>query len=191
MTNLGLQVYGGHGYIQDYPMEQYVRDARISQIYEGTNGIQALDLVGRKLPSHMGRYARHFFHPLDQFIQTHRQDDNLKEFMEPLEKSFIRLQQATSTLAQKSLKNPEEAGAGATDYLKMFGLVACAYLWAKTVVIALPKIKGDEKDFYESKVSTARFFMLKLLPQTSSLLSAIVAGSKPLMDIKEEAFGPF
>ena len=191
ISNIGLQVYGGHGYIQDYPMEQYVRDARISQIYEGTNGIQALDLVGRKLPAHMGRYARHFFHPVDQFIQTHRDNDTLKEFIEPLEKSFVRLQQATATLAQRSLKKPEEAGAAATDYLKMFGLVACAYLWAKTVVIALPKIESDDKDFYESKVHTARFFMVKLLPQTSSLLSTIMAGSKPLMALQDKDFGPF
>ena len=191
ITNLGLQVFGGHGYIRDYGMEQYVRDARIAQIYEGTNGVQALDLTGRKMPAHMGRYLRPFFQGVSQFIEEHQEDTALQEFIEPLAKSFGRLQQITVMIAQKSLANPDEAGSASTDYLKMFGLVACAYLWVRAVLIARQKVQGDEKTFYEGKISTARFFMQKILPQTSSLFASMASGAGPVMDIPQEAFGPF
>ena len=191
ITNLGLQVFGGHGYIRDYGMEQYVRDARIAQIYEGTNGVQSLDLAGRKMPAHMGRYLRPFFHFVSQFIEDQQQDKSLQEFIDPLAKAFGRLQQATLTIAQKGIKAPDEAGAASTDYLKMFGLVASAYLWVRAVLVARQKTESNEKVFYEGKIATARFFMQKLLPQTSSLNASIMAGAHPLMDIPQEAFGPF
>lgn len=191
ITNLGLQVFGGHGYIRDYGMEQYVRDARIAQIYEGTNGVQSLDLVGRKLPAHKGRYLRPFFHGVSQFIEEQQEDEDIKEFIEALSKAFGRLQQATIAIAQRGIKAPEEAGAASADYLKMFGLVASAYLWVRAVLIARQKTESSEKVFYEGKIATARFFMEKLLPQTSSLFASIMAGSHPLMDMPQEAFGPF
>jgi alkylation response protein AidB-like acyl-CoA dehydrogenase len=191
VASLGVQVYGGHGYIHEYGMEQYMRDARIAQIYEGTNGVQALDLVGRKIPTATGRYLRRFFHPVYEYIQEKQNDELLAEFIGPLQKVFDRLQQATIALAQRGLSNPNEIGAAASDYLRMFALTAHAYLWTKACEVAFTKQASNEKAFYESKIETARFFMQKLLPQTSSLFACIMAGSKPLMKITEEEFGPF
>jgi hypothetical protein len=184
VSNLALQVYGGHGYIQESGMEQFVRDARICQIYEGANGIQALDLIGRKLSAHTGRFLRRFFHPIQEFIERHLKNENLKEFIEPLAKAFGYLQQATVTLAQRARGNPDEAGAAATDYLRLFALVSLAYLWCRAVMIA--QDKGE--NFYEAKIHTARFFMHKILPQSSSLFRTIMAGSKSLMTMDENLF---
>ena len=123
-ANHGMQVLGGHGYIREWGMEQYARDARIAQIYEGTNGIQALDLAGRKMPAHAGRYLRRFFHPVLSFIEAHEEDERMGEFILPLSKAFGRLQQCTAELARRGLSDPTEIGAGATDYLRLFGLTA-------------------------------------------------------------------
>ena len=187
-TNLGMQVFGGHGFIREHGMEQYVRDCRIAQIYEGTNGIQALDLVGRKLPAHAGRYLRRFFHPVSAFIEAKVEDPELGEFVQPLAKAFVRLQQATAQVARAGMGNPDEAGAAATDYLRLFGLTALAYLWARMAEVSLPKLGDDPDGFYTAKVGTARFFMERLLPQTGGLLSAILAGGKSMMAFDEAAF---
>lgn len=191
VANLAIQVLGGHGYIKEYGLEQFARDARISQIYEGTNGVQALDFVGRKLPAHMGRYLRQFFHPALAFIKEHEANPVLTEFLPLFTKAVTRLQQATTYLATASLKNADEAGAASVDYLRLFALTVHAYLWARAVLVATPKLSSDESVFYQSKIDTARFFYTKLLPQGSSLYANIMAGAKPLMDMKEEAFGPF
>ncbi len=191
VASLGVQVYGGHGYIHEHGMEQYMRDARIAQIYEGTNGVQALDLVGRKIPTATGRYLRRFFHPVHDYIQEKQGNALLAEFVGPLQKVFDRLQQATISLAQRGLSNPDEIGAAASDYLRLIALTAHAYLWTKACEVAYAKRTGQESAFYESKIATARFFMQKILPQTSSLFACIMSGSKPLMEMKEEAFGPF
>jgi butyryl-CoA dehydrogenase len=187
-ANLGMQVFGGHGYIREHGMEQYVRDARIAQIYEGTNGIQALDLVGRKLPAHTGRYLRRFFHPLAAYIEAHQADDQLIEFIQPLTKAFGRLQRASAWIAQSGLSNPEQAGAAATDYMRLFGLTALAYLWTRMAEISLAKRNGEEHRFYQAKIDTARFFMQRLLPQSGALFSAILAGSDSIMSFDDEAF---
>jgi alkylation response protein AidB-like acyl-CoA dehydrogenase len=189
-VNLGLQCFGGHGYIREHGMEQYVRDARITKLYEGTSGIQALDLVGRKLPRKMGRLLRQFFHPLDQFIQDSMSDPEMKEFVMPLAKSFARLQQATAWIAEQGLKNPDQAGAASMDYLKMFGLVALGYMWARMAKISGAKLAngGDDHAFHERKVALARFFMAKSLPETSSLLSKITAGADLLMALDADQF---
>ncbi|OHC79595.1 MAG: acyl-CoA dehydrogenase [Rhodospirillales bacterium RIFCSPLOWO2_12_FULL_58_28] len=187
-ANLGVQVYGGHGYIRENGMEQYVRDARITQIYEGANGIQALDLVGRKLGAHTGRYLRSFFHPVAAFIEAHQGDGAMEEFIGPLAKSFSRLQLATGRIAQKGLADPEEAAAAATDYLKLFALTALAYVWAMMAKSASAKADNDPTGFYKNKTATARFFMQRLLPQTGGLLSAIMSGKSAVMDFDEEAF---
>jgi alkylation response protein AidB-like acyl-CoA dehydrogenase len=188
ITNLAMQIYGGHGYIQETGVEQFVRDARIAQIYEGANGIQALDLIGRKLSANTGRYLRRFFHPVQEFVDQYSQDESLKEFVEPLAKALGRLQQVTMTIAQKSLVNPDEAGAAATDYLRLFALVTLAYLWCQAVIVSKDKIGQGEDDFYEAKIHTARFFMTKILPQSSSLFATIMVGSKPLMAMKDKLF---
>ena len=188
-ANLGVQVMGGHGYIREHGMEQLVRDARITQLYEGANGIQALDLVGRKLGMHVGRLLRRFFHPVSAFIEAHASDPRMAEFVLPLAKAFGKLQQATAHIAQVGLKDPDEAGAAASDYLKLFALTAFAFMWAKTAAVALPKAgAGEEAGFYDAKLATARFFMARMLPETSSLLTVITSGAKPLMALEAEAF---
>ncbi|WP_010301233.1 acyl-CoA dehydrogenase C-terminal domain-containing protein [Candidatus Odyssella thessalonicensis] len=188
-ANLGMQIYGGHGYIQEWGMEQFVRDARIAQIYEGTNGIQALDLVGRKMPAHTGRYLRRFFHPLETYLKERETNAELAEFIQPFAKAFGRLQQATVNIAIKALGNPDEAGAAATDFLKLFGLVSLAYLWCRTVEVAMSKLGQGEDDFYEAKIHMARFFMNKILPQSSALFAQIMAGAKALMGPDDKHFG--
>jgi len=185
-TGLGMQVLGGHGYIREWGMEQYVRDAKIAQIYEGTNGIQALDLVGRKMPAHAGRYLRRFFHPVAAWIEANAENEALAEFVVPLSKAFGRLQRTTGAIAAAGMANPFEAGAAATDYLRLFGLTALAFVWARTAAIALPKAATDP--FYQAKLITARFYMQKLLPQTSALASAILAGGKTLREFDDAAF---
>ena len=187
-TNRGMQVYGGHGYIHEHGMEQLVRDARIAQIYEGANGIQALDLVGRKLPQGTGRLLRRFFHPVAAFIEENQSEAALGEYLLPLAKAFARLQQATAWVAQQGLKDPEEAGAAASDYLKLFALTTLAYLWARMAKESLARLDDDDTGFYEAKLATARFFMTRLLPESNALFAAITAGKGPVMDLAEAAF---
>jgi len=186
--NIGMQVMGGHGYIREWGMEQLVRDGRITLLYEGTNGIQALDLVGRKLPMHMGRLLRTFFHPVDAYIRARLEKPELAEFVLPLAKAFGRLQQSSALLAQKGLADPEEAAAGASDYLRLFGLVAYAYLWARMAELALGKTEGADAAFYRGKLATARFFIARLLPESTALAALIGAGAKTLMALEAEAF---
>ncbi len=190
VSNLMMQVYGGHGYIAEWGMEQYARDARIAQIYEGTNGIQALDLVGRKMPQNFGRLLRRFFHPVQEFINEHQANTDMQEFIFPLAKSFMKLQQATAIIAQKGMKNPDEAGAASVDYLRQFALVAMAYMWCRMVMVAKEKLENGEGDkaFYESKIHTAEFFMTRMLPEADARFKMVMAGSKPLMQMDKAAF---
>ena len=188
ITNMGLQVYGGHGYIRENGVEQYVRDSRIAQIYEGANGVQALDLVGRKVPAHTGRYLRQFFHPVQSWIESHAFTPALQPFVMPLAKAFGRLQLATGHIAQVGLKNPNEAAAASSEYLRLFGLVALGYLWARMVEVALTHGNGADQGFYDAKVATARHYMERILPQTGSLFAAIMAGASTMMDFPDEAF---
>jgi len=187
-TNLGMQVMGGHGYIREWGMEQLVRDCRIALIYEGTNGIQALDLVGRKMPMHMGRLLRRFFHPVDAYIRERMNKPELAEFVMPLARAFSRLQQVSALLAQKGTSDPEEAASAATDYLRFFGLVALAYLWARAAEISLGKADDADALFYKGKLATARFFMTRLLPETAALAAQIGAGASTVMALEAEAF---
>ncbi len=177
-ANLAIQVYGGHGYIAEYGVEQYARDARIAEIYEGTNGIQALDLVGRKMGQGYGRLLRQFFHPCSKFIEEEMGNAEMQEFVMPLAKAFAKLQQSSAFIAQKGLKDPNEAGAASTDYLRQFALVALAYMWCRMVKISLPK---QDEDFYAAKIMTARFFMTRMLPEAESRFRMVMAGAAPLM----------
>ncbi len=189
-TNLALQIYGGHGYIREYGMEQFVRDARIAQIYEGANGIQALDLVGRKLPAEGGRMLRFFFHPLSARLERTTADPALKEFAEPLSVAFARLQQVSQYIAAKAMVNPDEAGAASSDYLRMFGLVALGDMWLRMAEVAIGKLPtaNGNRTFYEAKVKTARFFMTKMLPEVHGLFARIMAGAGPVMALEAEGF---
>ena len=179
VANLGLQVLGGHGYIRDNGQEQLVRDVRITQIYEGTNGIQALDLAGRKLTQDNGRLLRSFFHPVADYIGADKPE--LAEFIQPLSEAFGRLQQATSFIAER----PEETGAAAADYLQLFGLTALAYLWARMAEIARAK---QDDDFHRAKLATARFYMQRILPRSLAMHAGIMAGRGSVMGLEEKSF---
>jgi alkylation response protein AidB-like acyl-CoA dehydrogenase len=190
-ANLGVQIYGGHGYIVDHGMEQFVRDARIAMIYEGTNGIQALDLVGRKLPANMGRSLRRFFHPVAQFIEAQLQDPEVGTLVQSFAKAFGALQLATGFIAQKSFADPEEAGAASTDYLRMLGLVALGFMWVRMAKVAaekLPSASGEDAAFYQAKRKTAAFFIDRILPQAGALLYTIKAGKASMMALEDAAF---
>ena len=189
-ANLGLQIYGGHGYIVDHGMEQFVRDARIAMIYEGTNGVQALDLVGRKLPAHMGRLLRRFFHPVAEFIDAHAKDPKIGALVQSFAKIFGALQLASGFIAQKSLADPEEAGAASSDYLRMFGLVALGFMWVRMAKVASEKLATATEDaaFYQAKHKTATFFIDRILPQAGALLYVIKAGKESIMALDEAAF---
>jgi hypothetical protein len=189
-ANLAVQTYGGHGYIRDHGMEQLVRDARIAMIYEGTNGIQALDLVGRKLPANMGRSLRRFFHPVSEFIEAHSNHPQLGKLVQSFGRAFGALQLATGFIAEKGLADAEEAGAAATDYLRLFGLVALGFMWLRMAVIAAEKAPqgGPDEEFYQSKLATARFFVERILPQAGALLFTIKAGKTSLMEMADAAF---
>ena len=189
-ASIGMQVYGGHGFIRDHGMEQYVRDSRISMIYEGTNGVQALDLVGRKMPAHMGRYLRSFFHPVLEEIDAAIDDDRLADLVQPLSKAFGGLQLCTGEIAQKSLRDPEEAGAAATDYLRLFGLVALGVMWLRSAKVAHAALDGgcDDPAFYKAKLVTAQFYMTRILPQAAGLVAAIRSGKSAMMALDEMAF---
>ena len=189
-ANQAVQVHGGHGYVHEWGVEQLVRDARITQIYEGTNGIQALDLVGRKLGQDMGRLLRRFFHPVSEWLQAHAADPALAPYVGPTAKAFGRLQQATLSVAQRGLARPEEAAAAATSYLRLFSLVAFAFMWCRMAEVAarkLPQANGDA-GFYEAKLAVGRFFMTRVLPQHSAHFQAVMDGADTMMEVPAEAF---
>ncbi len=180
-AHLAMQCFGGYGYIREYGIEQYARDARITMIYEGTNGVQAMDLVGRKLPYNTGEYLGAFFHPVQEFIDAHGDDPQMKEFIAPLARHVEYLRKATLWLAKEGIANPNAAAAGATEYLKMFGLVMFAFIWARQAKLSLAAMGERHGDaFYQDKLVTARFFMARVLPQTLSLLAQITAGAEPI-----------
>ena len=182
-ANLGVQVFGGHGYIRANGQEQLLRDARITQLYEGTNGIQALDLLGRKVLQL--RLLTSFSDPLAAFIAEQRGNAAMAEFIAPLGNALALLRQAADDIASRAAKNPDEVGAAANDFLRLFALTALAYLWARAAAVAIPK---SNDAFYRAKLTTARFYMQRILPQTLSLHAAIMAGASPVMELDEAMF---
>ncbi len=187
-TVLGQQVFGGHGYIREHGMEQLVRDARIAQIYEGTNGVQAMDLVGRKLNAENGRYLSTYLEIISGYIAENENDAALQEFIQPLVEALSHLQQATDWLARAARNNMDEVGAAAYDYLRLAGLVTLAFMWAQMAQTALAASQHSDELFYKSKLKTARFFMQRLLPQTASLNTTIQSGAALMMDYEENEF---
>ncbi len=184
IASLAMQCYGGHGYIRDHGMEQYVRDARISMLYEGTNGIQALDLVGRKLPQDGGRLLTRFLDPVLAFIEANG-DEEMQKFVAPLQAAVEHLQMATGYVMEAAMSDHDEIGAASVEYLRLFGLVALGFMWARMAKIALPKAGTP---FYRAKLGTARFYMQRLLPQTGALLAAIEAGAAVMMAFEDADF---
>ena len=183
------QMFGGHGYIAEWGMEQFVRDARIAMIYEGANGIQALDLVGRKLPRDGGRAAMAFFGEVAAFAKEHGADEAMKPYVGPLSNALGHLQQATMWLMNNAMAKPDNAGAGATDYMQLFGLTAFAYMWAKMAKVAQDKIAAEGATPYlTTKLVTGRFFMERMLPETTVHLARIQTGAATTMELPAEAF---
>lgn len=190
-ANLALQCFGGHGYIREMGMEQFVRDARITQIYEGANGIQALDLVSRKLVVGEGRLVRRFFDLVSAFVAEHDADAAMAEYVKPLVETLGELEQTTALIMERGTQDPDEAGAASSDYLKMYSLVTLGYLWARMASVARGKLgSGDaERDaFLERKLITARFFMGRVLPEVHALAAKIAAGGESIMALDADAF---
>jgi len=185
----GLQVHGGSGFTAEWGVEQTLRDARITQIYEGTNGIQALDLVGRKLAMNGMRPINTFFAELDEFIADHEGDADLKFAVDGLKSVKEKLQKATNWLVEKGLENFDNAGAASTDYLHLFGLTCMAYMWAKMAKTANAKVKAGESDpMYASKLVCAKYFVERWLPQADAHLARVETGAETLMALDAEAF---
>ena len=184
-----MQVHGGSGFTEHFPVSQYLRDCRIALIYEGTNGIQALDLVGRKLAADGGRGVMGFFAELDGFIAANEADADLKPFTEGLAKAKAELQEATLWLMQNGLANPDNAGAASTDYMHLFGLVALAYMWAMMAKAANAKIAGGATDpIYAEKLAVGRYYIARVLPETTGRLAKLKTGAETLMALPADAF---
>jgi acyl-CoA dehydrogenase len=188
---MAQQVFGGHGYIEEHGMSQFVRDARIAQIYEGANGIQALDLVGRKLGMNGGRAVQAFFKEVGEFCEENRADADMAPFTKALKKGLNDLQAATMWLMQNAMARPDNAGAASTDYMHLFGLVSLGYMWAQMVKAAQSKLaEGADgaATFYENKIVTGRYFMERVMPETSAHLARISTGADTMMALPAEAF---
>jgi acyl-CoA dehydrogenase len=187
---MAQQVFGGHGYIEEHGMSQFVRDARIAMIYEGANGIQALDLVGRKLPMQGGRAIQAFFKEVGEFCEENRSDEKMAPYTKALKKGLNDLQAATMWLVQNAMQKPENAGAASTDYLHLFGLVSLGYMWAQMAKAAQDKLAegADDASFYETKVVTGRYFMERVMPETAAHLARISTGADTMMALPAEAF---
>lgn len=187
---LAQQVFGGHGYIREHGMEQFVRDARIAQIYEGTNGIQAMDLVGRKLAKDGGRAVRAFFAALAEDIAVAKAAGDPAGMAAALEPAVGELQRATMWLAQNGMADPDNAGAGAYPYMELMGLVVLGWMWLKMVQVSGPLAANGsgDRDFHEAKLITARFYAERELPLASALRRQVEAGAEAIMKLPEEAF---
>jgi alkylation response protein AidB-like acyl-CoA dehydrogenase len=186
-TSHCLQVYGGHGYIREWGMEQFVRDARINMIYEGTNTVQSLDLLGRKVLQDNGAKLRKFGKKIQAFIEDEGVDEAMQEFVNPLADLGDKVTKLTTELGMKAFGNADEVGAAAVDYLRVIGHLAFAYFWARMAKIALAK-QGAGDPFYAAKLATARFYFAKLLPETAGLIRSARAGLAPLMAMDEALF---
>ncbi|MGB9409700.1 MAG: acyl-CoA dehydrogenase C-terminal domain-containing protein [Pseudolabrys sp.] len=187
---LAQQVFGGHGYIAEHGMEQFVRDARIAQIYEGANGIQALYLVGRKLGKDGGRAILAFFNEVQTYLKERVNNDAMNVYLKPLGQSLGHLQQASMWFMQNAMVKPDNAGAGSYDYMHLFGLVALGYMWcriAEAALAKLPKANGSAARL-NAKLVTARFFMERMLPGTATRLARIEAGAGSTMELADDAF---
>ncbi|TXG81704.1 MAG: acyl-CoA dehydrogenase [Sphingomonadales bacterium] len=184
------QCLGGHGYVEEWGMSQFVRDARIAQIYEGTNGVQAMDLVGRKLPKDGGKLIRGYFETLQGFLAEAKADARLKDFVGPLEKGLGDLQGATMWLMQNAFANPNNAGAAAYAYMNLLGLVSLGHMWTWMAQSAYAKLDqgAEDKAFYETKLLTGRYYMNRHMPDTHGWRAKVEAGAELMMAMPADAF---
>jgi alkylation response protein AidB-like acyl-CoA dehydrogenase len=192
MTVQAQQIYGGHGYIEEWGMSQFARDARIAMIYEGANGVQALDLVGRKLATDGGKHVMAFFEIVKSFIAENKDMDEefQAQFLAPLKQASKDLQAATMYFMEAGMKNPNDALAGSYDYMHLFGHTALGFMWARMAKVAKTALQNgtDDAAFYETKVTTGHYYMAKQLPSTGALLAKITAGSSPVMTLSADQF---
>jgi len=186
-TSHCMQVYGGHGYIAEWGMEQFVRDARINMIYEGTNTIQSLDLLGRKVLGDNGAKLKKFGKLVQQFVEDEGVSEEMQEFVNPLADLGDKVTKLTTEIGMKAFKNPDEVGAAAVDYLRVCGHLVFAYFWARMAKVALAKLDSGDP-FYKAKLATARFYFAKLLPETAGLIRSARAGVAPLLEMDEALF---
>ncbi|WP_163270584.1 acyl-CoA dehydrogenase [Chelativorans alearense] len=185
------QVFGGHGYIEEHGMSQFVRDARIAMIYEGANGIQALDLVGRKLAQNGGRAVQTFFKTVGEFCEENRTDEKMAPYTKALKKGLNDLQAATMWLMQNAMQKPENAGAASYDYMHLLGLVALGYMWGRMVKVAQDGLAAGadgSADFLEQKLVVGRYFMERVMPETAAHLARVSSGADTMMALPAEAF---
>jgi alkylation response protein AidB-like acyl-CoA dehydrogenase len=185
------QVLGGHGYIAEWGMEQFVRDARIAMIYEGANGVQALDLVGRKLPKDGGRAVLAFFNEVGGFLKENAGDAELNPYLQPLGQGLDHLQKGTMWFMQNAMAKPDNAGAGSTDYMHLFGLVALGYMWALIAKAAQERRAASTNgaaEFFDRRLVLGRVFMERAMPESAAHLARITAGAETLMALPAEAF---
>jgi hypothetical protein len=181
----GQQVFGGHGYIREWGMEQLVRDVRISQIYEGTNGIQALDLMGRKVVANGGKYVDLYTDEILAYCDEQSSSPAMAEFIDPLRAAVAQLRACTAFVIKQSEGRADEVGAASVEYLHLFGYVSLMYMWARSCEVALPQ---QELDFYRAKVMTARFYTQRLMPQILALKATVEAGADSMMAMPEALF---
>ena len=186
-TNEGMQVFGGHGYIAEWGMEQYVRDARINMIYEGTNTVQSLDLLGRKILGDMGAKMKKFGKMVQDFVEAEGTNEAMQEFVNPLADIGDKVQKLTMEIGMKAMANPDEVGAAAVPYLRVVGHLVFSYFWARMAKIALEKQDSGDS-FYKVKLATARFYFAKLLPETASQIRMARAGGATLMALEADLF---
>lgn len=188
-ANLGLQVFGGHGYIAEWGMEQIVRDTRISTLYEGTTGIQALDLIGRKVLSDRGRQLRYWTRIIHRFCRDN-ENRKMQEFIKPLRRYYKEWGGFTNKIGLKAMKNADEVGAAAYDYLMYSGYVSMAYFWAAIADTAYRKLEEgtDDAEYFQGKIKTARFYFKKLLPRAKMHKEIMLTGGKTVFDLAEGEF---
>ena len=182
-ANMAMQCYGGHGYIRENGVEQFVRDGRINQIYEGANGVQAMDLVGRKLGRKGGAAAFALFNTINEFLTANENNGEVAVFVKPVKRGLDSLQSATLWLAQHGISNPNDAGAGAVDYLRLMGIVVTGWMWARIAKFAGQKLTTNPPNarFYEDKVISARYWMERMMPECAMLRERIESGSTTIM----------
>jgi alkylation response protein AidB-like acyl-CoA dehydrogenase len=186
-TSHCMQVFGGHGYIRESGVEQFVRDARINMIYEGTNTIQSLDLLGRKVLADNGKKLKKFGKLVTEFIEEEGTNEAMQEFVNPLAELGDKVTKLTTEVGMKAFGNADEVGAAAVDYLRVCGHLVFAYFWARMAKVALARLDSGDP-FYKAKLATARFYYAKLLPETAGLIRSCRAGLKPLVEMDEALF---
>tara|TARA_Y100001936_G_scaffold251458_1_gene307532 strand:- start:1289 stop:2035 length:747 start_codon:yes stop_codon:yes gene_type:complete len=187
-SNLALQIYGGHGYIKDHGIEQFVRDARIAPIYEGTNGIQALDLINRKMQINDGEIINNFFKTINNYLSDIAINKNIIREIEIFKKSYDELILTTKYIKSLNTKEELEINGAAVEYLEMFSYIAIGFMWLKILEISYTKNLLNKSEFYESKIETGKFYFKKIIPKTSFLKNHILSGASNYNDYKDKYF---